>query len=621
MRKPSHLLRWLLPVAAALYACSPIRMARAEGEGAVQVQAQLKPLPADGLATLELTLRDEATGQPVSLPARRLAAWLQKPLPTLSEGELACRDKVRMLASPGLGRRAAVDFNIHRLLAVNTDNTLTFINPFLRLNQAKLEDVLTLPGTPVAVLQRADVHEVWLALPEVDQVLVVDTDARRVRRSYKLANGARPVALAEAGGAIWVAQAGRDEWLRIANAQSDPERIAAPRVQAWLLPDQASEPLGLGVDGIVRVPAQIGQGAQIAQVAPTGRLLHAVWSPLAQRALAAPAAGGLVWLDARGTAQQHIDTTSAVQRIALFDEGRHALATTATDVLVIDVATTRVLQQLPLESAITDIAFSGSFAYLHSAVASRAMLLSLADLRNGKAKPVQVAVGAQPRDAAPSLAPGSGAHRLQRLPDGAGMYVASPHDGQIYQYTEGMMAPIGSFSNYRRSPLALLLLDDGLQSLGEGRYRATLRAPRSGNYELVVSGVQPRFAECVALEVPVIGTQNQSAVVAAAAQVRARLLQVKTDGEGWLVRAALSVGEGDKAQPLADVRDLQLLVFDKRSGWQTRRTMRFAGDGIYEARIAQPPGQTSIDLLVSSASHDLPFHAGALGSHVLGGLP
>ncbi|MBF5003070.1 YncE family protein [Diaphorobacter caeni] len=609
MLRPSLLARRFAP---ALCAAALCLSAHASGEGPVTMQVQLTALPADGLATLDLTLRDEATGQPVELPARKLAAWLQKPLPTLAEGELACRDKVRMLASPGLGRRAALDFNIHRLLAVNTDNTLTFINPFLRLNQAKLEDIVTLPGTPSAVLQRPALHEVWLALPEVDQIVVVDTDARRVRRSYTLTKGARPVALAQAGGAVWVAQAGRDEWLRIASAQSDPEPIAAPRVQGWLQPDRSGEPLGLGVNGIVRANGQ---------VAPSGRVLHAAWSPLAERAIASLADGGLAWLDAQGLVQQRLTTRGPVQRIALFDEGRHALAATDREVMVIDVATAGVLQTIPIDSSVTDIAFSGSFAYLHSAPASRAVLLSLADLRSGQAKPVQVAVGSDPRDATPSLSAGSGAQRLQRLPDGAGMYVASPHDGQIYQYTEGMMAPIGSFSNYRRSPLALLLLDDGLQSLGQGRYRATLRAPRGGSYELVVSGVQPRFAECVALDVPVIGTQNQSAVASAAAQVRARLVQVQPDGDAWLVRAALSIGEGERTRPLPGVHDLQLLAFERRSGWQSRQAMRAAGDGIYEARIRQAPASAGIDLLVGSASQDLPFHAGALGTRVLGATP
>ena len=103
--------------------------------------------------------------------------------------------------------------------------------------------------------------------------------------------------------------------------------------------------------------------------------------------------------------------------------------------------------------------------------------------------------------------------------------------------------------------------------------------------------------------------------------MRARLIKEQADGDGWLVRATLSVGEGKQALPLSDVHDLQLLAFERRSGWQTRQTMRAAGNGIYEARIRQAPRSAGIDLLVGSASQDLPFHAGALGTQVLGATP
>ncbi|MPN05841.1 hypothetical protein SDC9_153095 [bioreactor metagenome] len=92
------------------------------------------------------------------------------------------------------------------------------------------------------------------------------------------------------------------------------------------------------------------------------------------------------------------------------------------------------------------------------------------------------------------------------------------------------------------------------------------------------------------------------------------------------MRAALSIGEGAQARPLPDVRDLQLLVFERRSGWQARSTMRHAGEGVYEARIQRAPSAVGVDLLVGSASQDLPFYAGALGTHVFatpraGGAP
>lgn len=594
---------------AKLFAClamlvlsTPATRAQGTNAGGVQVQARFTPLSEGGLAELELQLRDGATQQALDLPPRRLAAWLQKPLPGLAAAEISCPDKVRMLASPGLGRRATADLNTHRLMALNSDNSITFINPFLRLNRAKLEEVLTLPGTPGAVLHRPQRHEVWLALPEQDQVLVVDTDLRRIVHAHTLAAGARPVALAESAGAVWVAQAGRDEWLRFDAAAVPPQALAAPRVQGWLVSAAGAPPLGLGVDGVVNADGR---------VEPTGRVLLAAWSELGQRTLAAPAAGGLLWLDAQGQVQRRLDS-APVQRLALFDNGRYALAALAERAMVLDVADGRVLQEVPLTSSVSELAFSPGFAYLHSPGAARATLLSLADLRRGAARPVQLAVGAQPHAEPPSLSPASGARRLQPLPDGSGMYVASPHDGEIYQYAEGMMAPIGSFSNYRRGALALLVLDDGLQALGKGRYRAVLRAPKGGSYELVLSGIQPRFADCRNLEVPQMARDEAAAREPTAAGLQALLLDASPVPGGMRLRAQLRdrVGGG----PVGQVPDLVLLAFDRKSGWQSRHHMRAVApeaDGIYEAEIERGD-LAALDLRVSSASRDLPFHLGGL---------
>ncbi len=272
-----------LGLALVLLGCAGAAHAQAVQPDADAVQLNLSYTPrgdASGLGELRVQLRDRLTQQPVDYPPLRLAAWLQKPLPTLADAETRCADKVRMLASSGLGRRAAVDLNAHRLMAVNDDRSITFINPFLRLSNAKLEDVVTLPGDVTAVLHRRDTHEVWLALAEAGLVLVVDTDARRIKRRHTLAPGALPAALAEAGGSVWVAQAGRDEWLRFADAGAAPVAHAAPRVDRWLTVPGRASPLGLTAEGVVTL------SSDQARSVPLGHAVgSAAWSPLAQRAL------------------------------------------------------------------------------------------------------------------------------------------------------------------------------------------------------------------------------------------------------------------------------------------------------------------------------------------------
>lgn len=593
----------------ALATFAGVAKAQAPGADGVSIQARVVPLP-NGLGELQIDLRDAATHQTLEMPPRRLAAWLQKPIASLADREIDCTDKVRLLATAGVGRRAAVDLNTYRLMTINTDASLSFINPFLRLNQAKLEDLVELPGVPTAVLHRPRQHEVWLTIANPALVVIVDTDTRKIRHRHSLPDEAHPVALTEQGGSVWVAQAGRDEWLRFDRAADRPEAIVAPRVQAWLAVPGAQAPLGLGVDGIVHSSGE---------VKTIGRVLHAAWSGLAMRGLAALAEGDLLWLDAHGDVQ-HRTAVPTVSRLAMFDGGRHAIAIVADEALILDLATTGIRQRIPLSAAVTDMVVTDAFVYLYSPGAAHATLLSIADLRRGQASAVPVAIGSDFRVEVPSLSAGSGARRLQPVPDGSGVYVASPQDGQIYQYAEGMLAPIGSFTNYKRSALALLLLDDALQSAGNGRYSATIRAPKAGNFELVLSGVQPRFAECRTIEVPELAVASLSDERRSAPIPRARLVAIEDQKAGGAVKVRARL-ETQQGEPLADpVNDLVLLAFDRRNGWQARRSMNPVGDGTYEAVLRVPP-MTSIDLRVSSASRELPFHAGGLGVHATGRAP
>ena len=205
-----------------------------------------------GVGDLTLELRDAVTRQPLDYTGKRLAAWLQKSPPTLSDGEIACSDKVRALASQGIGRRAVVDFNTYSLVTVNTDRTVAFINPFLRMNNAKLEGVVTLPGDATALLYHPQAREMWVAMRDSDAIAVIDTDTRSLKRTIAFAPGSAPQALALSGRSVWVAFKGRSQWLRFDDgnsAQPTASVVAAAASQLIASVDSGSI-IGLGSQGI-----------------------------------------------------------------------------------------------------------------------------------------------------------------------------------------------------------------------------------------------------------------------------------------------------------------------------------------------------------------------------------
>jgi hypothetical protein len=153
------------------------------------------------------------------------------------------------------------------------------------------------------------------------------------------------------------------------------------------------------------------------------------------------------------------------------------------------------------------------------------------------------------------------------------------------------------------------MLDDTLQAVGPGHYRATFQLPKGGAYEVVLSGVQPRFAACAPLELPTVAQPSPGNRAPSLAVRLVELLADERAGGVW-VRAQLVDANGQASQTA--LTDLTLLAFDRRSGWQTRRPMRATASGLYEALLEAPEG-AQLDLRAGSVAGDLSFQAGGLG--------
>jgi hypothetical protein len=614
---PTVLLRVLIHLAVAVSACTVFNnlvWAQVAGAQGNEVTARYDYLPhptLQGVGDLTLELRDAVTQQPLDYTGKRLAAWLQKSPKTLSDGELACSDKVRALASQGIGRRAVVDFNTYSLVTVNTDRTVAFINPFLRMNNAKLEGVVTLPGDATALVHHPQARELWIAMRQSDAIAVIDTDTRTIKRMISFAPGSWPQALALSGRSVWVSFAGRDQWLRFDNSDSgQPMASVAAVASAQLIASPSTNTiLGLGADGVIVLD---GGTNQVRAVKLSGTPSAATWSVLAQRWLVASSSKRLYLVDAqRAIVTRELALDGEATRLITFDDGRFAVAAVPSrdTVSIVDMASASILQTVPVAAQANELAQSASFIYVHSAALGQATLLSLPDARNGKAQPVNVSIGTAGKHADVVQA---SVGLTANTPDNLGMLIASPRDAQVYQYAEGMMAPIGSFSNYKRSAAGMVLLNNGFESLGQGRYRTTLRHTQGGPHELVLSGVQPRFASCNALALPEVRDAKREVL---AAQPQATLHKVVNAVDGDAITVDVRLVDKISKTPLRTVPDLVLLAFDKRSGWQRRVALVEQSPGFYSAVLPIIGAATRFDLLVSSATQNMPFGAGFIGAY------
>ncbi|MBV1796530.1 hypothetical protein [Siccirubricoccus sp. G192] len=300
-----------------------------------------------------------------------------------------------------------------------------------------------------------------------------------------------------------------------------------------------------------------------------------------------------------------------MRALALFDGGRRALALGEGRASVLDLASGEIGPRLEAAPGADEILLTDRFAYAVSAREGQASLWLLEDLRQGRVQPVEVMLGRPDPGAEPRFA---GPARTVATPAGNGLLAANAVDGMLYQYGEGMMAPIGSYSNYRRAALGLALLDLSLREVAPGRYRSPVRHAQGGAHELVLSGAAPRFALCATLRLaPVPG------VAPPEPRLRPELVTATSEAPlQRLIRVRLHQAEG--AADLAGVRDLVLLAFDRRSGWQARLRLEEVAPGEYEARL-RLPAPAQYELLAASASRNLSFAEGRLGSLRLEAAP
>jgi hypothetical protein len=211
------------------------------------------------------------------------------------------------------------------------------------------------------------------------------------------------------------------------------------------------------------------------------------------------------------------------------------------------------------------------------------------------------------------VAPGHGstpvrADSIVLAPEGNSVIVANPVDRVLYYYTEGMAAPMGNFQNYRREPLAAMVVDRSLREIKPGVYSTTIKLPASGRYDVAFLNDSPRVSHCfnlVAESNPLL-KEEKPVALSIEHQVKDKELKVSQD---FIFRFKLI--DTATGQPKSDLKDVQVLTFLSPGVWQRRDIAKPVGKGIYELTINVPEAGVYM-LFVESPSMrvrytDLPY--------------
>jgi YVTN family beta-propeller protein len=543
----------------------------------------------DALVSFRVT--DKRTDQPIT--GLRPKAWISARKVEHAPNETECKDKIRTFMGGLLSARPDIDLNSYSMVTLNHDKSVTFINPQISFNITKLENIVTLPSTGADWVLSKNKEAIYLTLPDSSAVAIINTTTRKITGTVQLDQKSRPtrIALQPDGRYVWVGLDGSPQVAVIDAATGKLKATVAageglhyiaftPDSRfAYVTNSSADSVTAIDTISLTRVSdIKVGRTpVPIATSSASGSIYVAAIN------------GGEV--SVINPAGHRVVKTIPLKRgiVALrFDpSGRYLYAVNQVEstVTVIDASTNEVMASGPVVKGPDQITFTARFAYVRGTETERFSLIDLNEISTKKAVvPINIQAGRQAPSALPQELGVS--DMIQPTPEGNAVLIANAPDMMMYYYVEGMMAPLGTFQNYKRRPRALMLIDRSLAETARGVYSTPVKLTSAGRFDVPLLIDQPRIVNCFELEVgrsP--GGEMEKPRVSIAVEPLFKERQFKP---GETVTMRFKVTDSITGEGVAGLEDVQVLVFEPPGVWQQRQWAKDLGGGVYEATQVYP---------------------------------
>ena len=563
-------------------------------------------------SVVRFKVSDTATRTPLS--GAKLAVWMtRRGAAATATDDKACREKIQTFLQGTLRARPDVDLNAYYILALNHEANISVIDPLLGFGGSKLLTLVMLKGPGEDWVLTDNREQLFVSIPLVNQVAVVDTRTWKVVAEVDAGLKASRVALQPDGKYLWVGSAAVDAEGRGGVTVIDTADL---KVVARIPTGAGHHDIALSEDNRTAFVTNREDGTlsiidaqkltKIKDLKIGTAATALAFSPLSKAIYVVDGAGGsIVVVDAR---QQRIVTRVAakpgINSVRFAPGGRWGFAPnpSADAVHVLDASTNQLLRDIAVGKGPEQVAFTEASAYVRSKGSEEVTLIRLSTI--GKDPDILKFPGGQNAPGAARSAV-SLAASMMPAPESNAMLVANPADKMIYYYTEGMAAPMGNFQNYRREPRGLMVVDRSLREATRGLYTASVRLPAEGAYDVAFLLDSPRIAHCFAAEAAPNPEMKREARIALRLEHlnKERRLRV---GENFKLRFKLT--DTTTGQPADGLKDVRVLTFLSPGVWQKRDFARPAagGGGIYELDIVVP--ETGVYMIfVESQSRGVQF--------------
>jgi len=560
---------------------------------------------------VKFKVTDTTTGTPIK--GLGLSAWISKgPNEKLIE-PTECREKIQSYLTGSMRARPDVDLNSYYVLSLNKSPDISVIDPLSGFGGSKLLTLIMLKSPGEDWLLTRDGEKLFVSLPAIDQVAVINSRSWLVETYIDAGIKPTRITIQPDQQYVWVANDGHDKEGGVAVIETATSKVAA------------KIPTGAGQHDIVissdnRFAFVSNSESGTVSIIDIRKLekLSDVKVGLAPSALALSELSKAVYVASEGDGtitvieeQRHqvlaqMKTKPGARSIRFAPGGRYGFVLNAkqSSVHIFDSASNRMLHEVKVIDSPDQVTFSSVFAFVRSLDTENVYMLRLGELDK------EVDVTEFPGGQAP---PGQGstpirADSIVLAPEGNSVIVANPVDKVLYYYTEGMAAPMGNFQNYRREPLAVMVVDRSLREIKPGVYSTTIKLPASGRYDVAFLNDSPRVSHCFSLmaDANPLLKERKSVALSIEHQVKEKELPI---GQDFTFRFKLV--ETATGNPKPDLKDVRVLTFLSPGVWQRRDMATSVGHGVYELKIKVPEAGVYM-LFVESSSmgvgfQDLPY--------------
>lgn len=557
-----------------------------------RVKAGSSKLLAGTEATVRLKITDANTSKPLS--NLRPAAWLDVRNDGMVTGARACREKVQSFLQSSFTRRPSIDLNSYYILALNDESNISVIDPLSGFGGTKLITLIPLPSPGQDWVISADKKRLYVSIPAVNQVAVIDVPTFKVVANIEAGVNPSRLALQNDQRYLWVGNdAANGNQSGVTVIDTTTQKVAAQiktgmgHHEIVLTPDDRSAFITNRDSGTLSVVD--GRSLKQIKEIKVGLLpISLAFSALSQAVYVASETDGTVLAinSVNLETLTKLTTAPGTRTVRISPDGRYGFAVNQTNsaVFVFDLSTHRLAHTIPVGPRPDQITFTQQFAYVRATGSEFVSMINLAALAK-EAAISRFPAGEKPPQASRN---NSLAGSMVPAPESGAVLVANAADKMIYYYSEGMAAPMGSFQNYKREPRAILVLDNSLRETAPGVYSASVRLTAAGTYDVAVLLDSPRLVNCFDITID----ENPDQPKTPAVPIKVEMLPAQNPvlvGKEYKIR--FKVTDVKTNQPKPDLQDMGVLVFLAPGIWQHRDWAKPTGNGEYEVTFVAPqPG-------------------------------